>query len=105
MTPTNTQINELIASRNCLTNRRDELIDLDAVDHIDNILRDVPAGQRNDVDLLLGRSCAVLPKRKSEVKRVWSVNPAYTLDNLPAETKELIEMTRRIWRDAKPIEY
>ena len=56
---TDEQIDHLIGARNRLTGRR--FIDSRAVDHIDAVLRDVPAGQRNDVDLLLGRRCAKLP--------------------------------------------
>jgi hypothetical protein len=57
---TDTQIDHLIGARNRITDRRDELIDTRAVAHIDAVLQDVPAGQRNDVDLLLGRRCAKL---------------------------------------------
>jgi len=34
-----------------------------AVDHLDRVLATIPPGQRNDVDLLLGRSNAKLPER------------------------------------------
>lgn len=55
-----TQIDHLIGARNCITDRTDEYIDLRAVDHIDAVLRDVPPGQRPDVDALLGRACAIV---------------------------------------------
>lgn len=57
------RINRLIARRNKLTNRRDENINRPAVAEIDAQLATIEPGQRNDVDLLLGRSCAKLPKR------------------------------------------
>lgn len=62
MTITDTEINTIIAARERLTNRRDEQIDWVAVDHFDAVLAQVPAGTRNDVDLLLGRP-AELPER------------------------------------------
>jgi hypothetical protein len=58
-----TQIDHLIAARNRITDRVDEFIDSRAVDHIDAVLSDIPEGQRNDVDGLLGRACYVLPER------------------------------------------
>ena len=60
---TEDQINHLITRRNKLTDRRDSLTDWKRVRRIDAQLAAVPAGQRNDVDLLLGRPCAVLPER------------------------------------------
>ena len=57
------RIAHLIASRNKLTNRRDEWVDWKAVNRIDAQLAQVPAGQNNEVDRLLGRLCAVLPVR------------------------------------------
>ena len=78
---TDQQIDRLIAARNNITDR----IESDEVDQhtaeIDALLRDVPPGTRNDVDRLLGRTCAVLPKRAD-----------YGL-----ETD--LELTRRIWRE------
>lgn len=59
---TDNDIDALIAIRERATNRRDEQIDWNAVDLIDAQLAQVPAGKRNDVDLLLGRSCAQLPE-------------------------------------------
>ncbi len=56
----NTEIDILIAARNRLTNRRDEQIDFAAVDNIDALLSTCKPGRRNDVDLLLGRTCATL---------------------------------------------
>lgn len=68
---TDEQIDHLITIRNVFTDRRDEMIDFGAVEHVDVLLSSVPPGQRNDVDLLLGRSCAALPKRPG-----YFVNPA-----------------------------
>lgn len=57
-------IDKLIARRNKLTNRRDSLTDWSLIDKIDeNLAQLSPAGERNDVDLLLGRTCATLPQR------------------------------------------
>ena len=60
---TDRQIDLLIRARNNITDR----IESDEHDQhtaeIDALLRDVPPGTRNDVDRLLGRTCAVLPKR------------------------------------------
>jgi hypothetical protein len=57
-----TAIIRLIARRDRLTNRRDGRLNRPALDEIDAQLSALcPAGQSNDVDLLLGRSCAVLP--------------------------------------------
>lgn len=53
------KINRLIARRERLTNRRDGNLNFPALNEIDAQLREVPAGERNDVDLLLGRACAV----------------------------------------------
>lgn len=53
---TDERINRLIARREKLTNRRDEHINFPAVDEIDARLREIPAGERPDVDKLLGRA-------------------------------------------------
>ena len=95
-----TQINHLIAARNKITDVMiHDAISTDTAD-IDALLREVPAGQRNDVDLLLGRSCAKLPARveydieanrariDAQRERLWNaaqvadrfVNPAVTLE-------------------------
>lgn len=58
-----THIDHLIAAREAITNRTEDYINLKAVDAIDALLSDVPPGQRDDVDLLLGRTCAELPER------------------------------------------
>lgn len=58
--PTDEQINRLIARRERLTNRRDERINIPAVNEIDARLRLVAPGKRNDVDRLLGRRCATI---------------------------------------------
>lgn len=61
---TTRKIDQLIARRNKLTNRRDGLYDHKVVDDIDKKLAALsPAGERNDVDLLLGRTCATLPSQ------------------------------------------
>jgi hypothetical protein len=59
MTPD--KIDRLIARRAKLTSRRS--INQPAVDEIDAQLATVTPGERNDVDLLLGRLCAILPER------------------------------------------
>ena len=56
-------IDQLITSRNAITNVTEDFINLDAVDYIDSILATVPPGQDNRVDLLLGRRNATLPQR------------------------------------------
>lgn len=91
-------IDELIALRDRLTDRRDEAVDYVAVDQIDAKLAQVPAGERNDVDLLLGRTCAVLPVREG-----WYVGPAVML--MQPDTIALLEQTRLIFEAAQPIEY
>lgn len=60
---TTDQIDRLINRRNKLTNRRDGRLNRPALDEIDAKLREVPDGQDNRVDKLLGRPCAVLPTR------------------------------------------
>ncbi len=58
------QIDRLIARRDKLLTRRDGLYDHAVINRIDAKLRAAcPAGQRNDVDMALGRLCAVLPPR------------------------------------------
>lgn len=55
MTLTNGQIGNLIAARNAITDITTEYPNWKAVDHIDAVLREVPVGQRPEVDKLLGR--------------------------------------------------
>lgn len=62
MTPK--QIDKLIKRRDKLLTRRDGLYDHSVIDRIDAQLRDVPPGQNNEVDLALGRSCAIHPLRE-----------------------------------------
>lgn len=62
---TDEKINALINRRNKLTNRRDGLTDSKRIQRIDAQLSQTPPGQRNDVDLLLGRTCAILPPRSA----------------------------------------
>jgi hypothetical protein len=52
---TNEQIDHLIAARNAITDRTDDYANTKALNHIDAVLRDIPVGQRRDVDALLGR--------------------------------------------------
>lgn len=101
---TDETINALVATRNRLTNRRDEQVDWGAVDLIDAILRDVPPGQRNDVDLLLGRPTAVLPPRAA-LQAACEENGVTEYRWLRADTVSMIEMTRIIFEAAEPIEY
>lgn len=60
---TDERINRLMRRRAKLTNRRDEHINRPAIAEIDAQLATVAPGQRNDVDLALGRPCAQLPPR------------------------------------------
>lgn len=64
------QINHLIAARNAITDRTDEYINQRAVDHIDAVLRDVPPGQRADVDALLGRKRIVMVQHADGAQEV-----------------------------------
>lgn len=89
---TNQKIDLYIKRRNKLTSRRDGLIDSKTIAYIDARLSELSiAGQRNDVDLLLGRPCAVLPDRGAlfaasmspelaadveAVREGWAVNQA-----------------------------
>lgn len=58
---TTERIARLITRRERLTNRRDGRINFPAVDEIDEKLREVPAGERPDVDALLGRYPSMRP--------------------------------------------
>ena len=60
---TDEQIDAVIAKRNDITSLRTFWHRLDELDRLDARLRTVPPGQRNDVDRLLGRACAVLSPR------------------------------------------
>lgn len=58
-----TMINQLISIRDQVTSQIPNWFhQASIVDEIDALLQQVPPGQRNDVDLLLGRACAALPK-------------------------------------------
>jgi hypothetical protein len=59
------------------------LIDTRAVAHIDAVLRDIPAGQRNDVDLLLGRRCAVLPQQPYHERATVHIPACPTCESAP----------------------
>ena len=64
----------LVRARNNITDRiESDEHDTNTAD-IDAILSTVPPGYDNDVDLLLGRMCAILPQRPA-----YFVNPAVTL--------------------------
>lgn len=73
---TDEQVDHLIGARNRITDVMSDFPDFAASDHIDFVLRDIPIGQRPDVDALLGR--------RSETD---------------------IELTRRIWRETEATEY
>ena len=109
--PTQEQIDRLIAIRERLTNRRDEQIDFVAVDLIDNMLREVTPGQRNDVDLLLGRSCAVLPSRSAYYEVLAQLQDAAHEAGVTAEwtpAPDTAAMIRLVWdalQNQPPIEY
>ena len=90
MTLTQEQISALVKIRNQMTNRRDEQIDHIAVDLLDDVLRDVPPGQRNDVDLLLGRMCAQLPNR-ADYNPLGGVDWTSIKAELNAERAAMIE--------------
>ena len=83
---TDQQIDRLIAARNNITDRIESDEYYQSTADIDALLRDVPPGTRNDVDRLLGRTCAVLPARVD-----------YGLSAAEVETD--LELTRRIWRE------
>lgn len=80
------RIDYLIAQRNKLLQRRDALYDRKRIDAIDAKLAAVPAGQRNDVDLALGRPEAQLPERPGYI-----VNPIVMLEQ--SDTAQLAEAT------------
>jgi NADH:ubiquinone oxidoreductase subunit F (NADH-binding) len=100
MTPE--EITQLIAIRNRLTNRRDEMIDFAAVDEIDAVLSTVQPGTRNDIDLLLGRPCAVLP---SAALAAAAAEVGVEYRWMHADTIAMLEMTRIIFEQAEPIPY
>lgn len=59
-------IDKAIRHYNKLASRRDERINKPALDEIAaKLAEQVPPGQNNEVDPLLGRSCAVLPDRSA----------------------------------------
>lgn len=91
---TDDRIDYLIAQRNKLLQRRDALYDRKRIDAIDAKLRDVPPGERNDVDLALGRHEAQLPVREG-----YFVNPVVTL-TISVFDAEM----RRLCADYDPIE-
>ena len=106
---TDEQIDHIIGARNRLTSRPDGLIDTRAVDHLDAVLRDVPAGQRNDVDLLLGRRCAVLPDYEALQAACAEVGQGATWYQYGGIADVTPDDMRRIAQDAaqnqEPIEY
>lgn len=92
---TDAEITRLIEVRNTITNRRDLDFNPDT-GSIDAQLATVPPGQRNDVDLLLGRPNAVLPDYYT--KPGWIVSQAVTLE-------EMKRISADAMRDEAPIEY
>ena len=84
---TDRQIDLLIRARNSMTDRIESDEYYQSTADIDALLRDVPPGTRNDVDRLLGRTCAVLPQRAD-----------YGL-----ETD--LELTRQIWNETEAEAY
>ena len=102
---TDNQIDTIIEARNLLTNRSGD-VDFSAeaiIDRIDAVLRDVPPGQRNDVDLLLGRPCAVLPKRVVMVQHIdGSREIASDLEVTPAQMRDI---AAKAMQEQEPIEY
>lgn len=99
---TDTEIDTLIKYRNSITDRRDiEAMPYPDTSEIDSQLATVPPGQRNDVDLLLGRRGAVLPERPQYQRNeqrtapaTWFVSQAVTLED--ESTQRLIETTRQL---------
>lgn len=86
---TNDQIDHLVSARNAITDRTDKYQNMRAVDEIDAILRDVPPGQRADVDALLGRKRVVMVQHVGgavEVAPEFGPQPApgdYRIANRP----------------------
>jgi hypothetical protein len=88
------QIDALLKVRSQLLSLRDLEHGVDT-SPIDAVLREVPPGENNDVDLALGRTCATLPARTD-----------YGLGNREiGAVQALIDTTRLLWREAEPIEY
>ena len=78
-------IDRLINRRERLT--RSRYVNLPAVADIDAQLAEQFApGERNDIDLLLGRSCAVLPERPA-----YFVSQAVTVDEVVTMADALLE--------------
>jgi len=80
---------------------RSQLLSLRDLDHsvdtspIDAVLRQIPPGADNRVDLVLGRQCAVLPAR-----------PDYKVGNREIDAVQaLIDTTRHIWFETEAIKY
>jgi len=95
------QIDALIEVRSQILSARDLEHNPDT-EPIDAVLREVPPGDDNRVDLALGRLCAVLPERV-DYKVGWFISPDVTLEF--QSVQELIETARRILRDAQAIPY
>lgn len=84
------RITRLVNRRERLTNRRDGRINFPAVDEIDEKLREVPAGERPDVDALLGRYPSMRP----------STDTSTATKHVAELADEIIE-NMRDWRDIK----
>jgi hypothetical protein len=98
---TDQQIDRLIAARNSLTDVcLPEGVYADTA-AIDALLSEVAPGMRNDVDRLLGRTCATLTPRVD-----YGLSAAeLAVEALYISVDEMLETTRRIWRETEPIEY
>lgn len=92
MTPE--QITFLLSARDTWLCVRDECVNWEAVAEIESVLREVPPGIDNRVDLALGRRCAVLPPRAQ-----------YNISREVSKVNQLIDTTRQLWRKTKSIEY
>lgn len=87
---TTERITRLINRRERLTNRRDGRINFPAVNEIDAQLAQLPAGERPDVDALLGRYPSMRP----------STDTAAATAHV-AELADEIRENMRDWRDLK----
>lgn len=108
------RIDYLIGQRNKLTNRRDEWVDWKRVDAIDEKLKQVEPGERNDVDLLLGRPEARLAARvvtrleEEERREGWITPPTVTAEEVGPIVDEMMKRygatmkeNPKDWRDLK----
>jgi hypothetical protein len=102
---TNEQIDRLVAARNKITDVcLPDGVYVDTSD-IDAVLRDVPQGQRPDVDALLGRTYQAERDRIAQQSVTLDTLADDIIAEMERDTAKLIETTRRIWRETEPIEY